>query len=81
MEHIYTHARTPPKTKDADIDCQPINLNTMRFRYREKIPRKEDSLSTYAMMTPEYFGELSTENNNNPNSPFQGHLFMQKSLL
>ena len=54
VEHIYTHVKTPLKTTEASVDCQLINLNTMQVENRDRTP-KEDSLTTYGIMTPERF--------------------------
>ena len=49
---MYTHVKTPPKMEEAGVDCQLINLNTMQVEHRDRT-RKEDSLTTYRIMTPE----------------------------
>ena len=52
VEHIYTHVKTPLKTTEAGVDCQLINLNAMQVERRDRTP-KEDSLTTYRIMTPD----------------------------
>ena len=52
VEHIYTHVKTPPKTTEASVDCQLINLNTTQVEHRDRT-LKEDSLTTYRIMTPD----------------------------
>ena len=50
----------------------------MRIEYRKKILLKEDSLSTYGMMTPENFGVLWTETITTPISLFKATFLCQR---